>query len=431
MYMRNILLVGMIFGWVGLAQATPLVTPHTFTAGTPALAAQVNANFQAHANAINGLAVLTPISSAPFTITSSGSYYLTGNLSSTGTGITVAADNVTIDLMGFTLSGDGSSNVGILLEGRSNVTIRNGTITGFGNSGIYESATHVTGNVVESVQLVNNAAVVGSNLALWSKNNRVNNIISKGGSVNTCIGLGESSRLSNSHISGCSSLSVVQLFNYGVAINNVITGNPSTGSMLTIALSGQALNNVISDNPNASYNIYATSNALISGNTIRNGGDGVYAGSNNVIRDNNIESMTHTGISAAEYSSILNNVVKGTGVYGITVGGYNKIVGNTITDSNQNQLVYGCGLCVYSHSEVTNNLVSRSYRVNIQVSNPFNTLRGNTSTNALEVGGVRHCYRVGADSNAMIDNTASDCGANAYGGSGWPTIVVNRNNDSF
>ena len=49
----------------------------------------------------------TPISTAPFTITNSGSYYLTTNLSGiAGTnGITVFANDVTIDLNGFALWG--------------------------------------------------------------------------------------------------------------------------------------------------------------------------------------------------------------------------------------------------------------------------------------------------------------------------------------
>jgi hypothetical protein len=47
----------------------------------------------------------TPISSAPFTISSSGSYYVTQNLVvSTGTAITIAASRVSLDLNGFTIS---------------------------------------------------------------------------------------------------------------------------------------------------------------------------------------------------------------------------------------------------------------------------------------------------------------------------------------
>src|SRR5262245_25481316 len=47
----------------------------------------------------------TPISSAPFTISSPGSYYLTTNVTvSTGDAITITVNNVTLDLNGFTIA---------------------------------------------------------------------------------------------------------------------------------------------------------------------------------------------------------------------------------------------------------------------------------------------------------------------------------------
>src|SRR5260370_6407387 len=55
----------------------------------------------------------TPISSAPFTISAPGSYYLTKDLSvTTGNGITISADNVTLDLNGFTISSTAASATG-------------------------------------------------------------------------------------------------------------------------------------------------------------------------------------------------------------------------------------------------------------------------------------------------------------------------------
>ena len=54
----------------------------------------------------------TPISSLPYTISEPGSYYVTGNLSSTGHGIVIEASGVTVDLMGFSLTGDGISSSG-------------------------------------------------------------------------------------------------------------------------------------------------------------------------------------------------------------------------------------------------------------------------------------------------------------------------------
>src|SRR5258707_11700836 len=57
----------------------------------------------------------TAISILPFTITNSGSYYLAGSLSGTSgqSGINVQADNVTLDMNGFTLTGAAGAFHGI------------------------------------------------------------------------------------------------------------------------------------------------------------------------------------------------------------------------------------------------------------------------------------------------------------------------------
>ncbi|HEY2388812.1 MAG TPA: right-handed parallel beta-helix repeat-containing protein [Candidatus Binatia bacterium] len=57
---------------------------------------------------------------------------LTADLHCTGYGLVAAANGITIDLGGFTLSGDGDPNdVGIISNGESKVTIKHGTISGF------------------------------------------------------------------------------------------------------------------------------------------------------------------------------------------------------------------------------------------------------------------------------------------------------------
>ena len=73
----------------------------------------------------------TPISTLPFTITQSGSYFVTKNLSSGGAGISVQASNVTIDLDGFTLSGTQSVAAINVLAGPSGLVVRNGTLDGW------------------------------------------------------------------------------------------------------------------------------------------------------------------------------------------------------------------------------------------------------------------------------------------------------------
>jgi hypothetical protein len=76
----------------------------------------------------------TPISSAPFIITKPGSYYLTTNLSVTaGNAITIAANSVTLDLSGFTISSTESTPAGwgvILQSAATDIAIFNGHITG-------------------------------------------------------------------------------------------------------------------------------------------------------------------------------------------------------------------------------------------------------------------------------------------------------------
>jgi len=77
----------------------------------------------------------------PLTIRKSGSYVLGGSLKVTDpavTAISVAADNVTIDLNGFTIEGPpgGPSSHGAAIlntraGGNSNVVVRNGTVRGF------------------------------------------------------------------------------------------------------------------------------------------------------------------------------------------------------------------------------------------------------------------------------------------------------------
>ncbi len=112
-----------------------------------------------------------PISQSdiPLTINESGSYYFTEDIDSAGTAITVAVDDVTIDLAGFTLAGpDSGSNYGIHMSGRSNVEIRNGTVRDF-YYGIYEDSSGQGHRVIDVRALSN----VRSGIYLVSKNNLV------------------------------------------------------------------------------------------------------------------------------------------------------------------------------------------------------------------------------------------------------------------
>jgi parallel beta-helix repeat protein len=80
----------------------------------------------------------TPISSLPFTISAAGAYYVTTNLTgvNAASGITIAANDVTLDLKGYSLVGVAGSIDGIFVSGNRTNLIGNGTIRGWSAEGI-------------------------------------------------------------------------------------------------------------------------------------------------------------------------------------------------------------------------------------------------------------------------------------------------------
>lgn len=95
----------------------------------------------------------TKIKALPYTISSPGFYYLTKDLScASGThGITIDADDVTLDLMGFGLVGPGGTGSftghdGIYMVNRTNIEIRNGSVRNFNRHGIYNDYGDASGN---------------------------------------------------------------------------------------------------------------------------------------------------------------------------------------------------------------------------------------------------------------------------------------------
>ncbi|MCD4742359.1 MAG: right-handed parallel beta-helix repeat-containing protein [Desulfobacteraceae bacterium] len=103
----------------------------------------------------------TKITSLPKTIASPGFYYIAQDLScAAGShGITIDADDVTLDLMGFSLVGPGNTAPanGIHISGRTNVEIRNGTIKNFGNFGIGGGNTNSKGHRIINIRVWGNS----------------------------------------------------------------------------------------------------------------------------------------------------------------------------------------------------------------------------------------------------------------------------------
>lgn len=108
----------------------------------------------------------TPITNLPFEIQSAGSYFLTAPLSSTNQGIKIAASHVTLDLMGFPITGTQSpGSRGVHIQGGEdvmleNITVRNGVIVQFDKGILVENAQGgrihdliVANNLTEGIEL--------------------------------------------------------------------------------------------------------------------------------------------------------------------------------------------------------------------------------------------------------------------------------------
>ncbi|MER7133934.1 right-handed parallel beta-helix repeat-containing protein [Streptosporangium saharense] len=91
---------------------------------------------------------------------------LTEDLSCAGDGLTIGADNVTVDLAGHTVTGDGTGR-GVVVGDRDGVTVHDGTVTGFRRGaelvggGATFSRVRFVGNAV-SADRVSTLALVGT-----------------------------------------------------------------------------------------------------------------------------------------------------------------------------------------------------------------------------------------------------------------------------
>lgn len=106
----------------------------------------------------------TIITTAPYVITQAGSYRVGANLAVSNSSqpiIKINAPNVELDLGGYTLSAPAASDgsVALYVLSSSNVTIRNGTVSGSGYGIAF------SGGATSSNHLVENVRVVGSRSA--------------------------------------------------------------------------------------------------------------------------------------------------------------------------------------------------------------------------------------------------------------------------
>ncbi len=264
-------------------------------------------------------------------------------------GLTIGADNVVLDLNGFTLSGTPASGEGpgILVDGRTGVTVRNGTVTQFDSGVAIEGG---SGNTVTNMDIRANRGTgdYGEGVLVFQStgntvsNNRITNNGQYGG---ISMLVGSNNLIENNQIVGnnmsTTNTSGIRLENAGRMASN---GNTVRGNLVQ----GSGLDGI---------QIFAGgSDNRISGNTVLNNNrDGItaFAGSNrNIIEDNQVRFNGYGPINgngiyiragAGNFAAPAGNIIRG-----------NVASGNRVLDLRDGQPT--CGTNVWTaNTGVTGN----------------------------------------------------------------------------
>ena len=311
--------------------------------------------------------------------------------------------NIIIDGAGHTLQANGDTLVGINIEGRSNVTVRNVVIQGFlGRAGIL---------------------VTGSNNCIISKNNLEGNLIGV-------------------EISGLSS-------NNRIVENNLL--NNTSGIELESAVAGS--NNIISGNDVTNNNVGITltyfTNTNVFGNTLTDNKYGFFVGggAGSVLRNNTLNGNTYgfhvfnvQGITALKGVDVdTSNKVNGKPIYywvnqherSIPVdAGYVALIGCTnITVSNLKLSGNAEGIYLGSteNSTIINNAFSNNlFGVSLDASNN-NTISKNIIANNENGIGLGAGLGAFSANNVIDSNVIAGNGNGIYFGAAASNIVTRNN----
>jgi len=298
---------------------------------------------------------ILPISSVPYKISSSGFYYLTGDLTAAETAITVEANDVTIDLRGQQLIGpDSGGNYGIYMNACGNVEVRNGTVRNFGFYGICEASSRSgKGHRLISVQAMSNG---GKGVFLKGSGHLVKDCTAaKNGGDGIDVEYG-------STLTG------------NTAYENQGAGIMARGSC---TVSGNTTDD------NQSNGIYTDSSCTVSGNTAsRNQGSGIYTGWGCTVTSNTTDDNQSNGIYTNSNSTITENAVNDNQHTGIYTESGCTVSTNTARGNNRSNVGDYAGIRVFTDCVVKGNTVDYNKQNNICVVGSGNSIEENVVTNS-------------------------------------------------
>jgi parallel beta-helix repeat protein len=226
---------------------------------------------------------------APISSVDNVTYILTGNIASDADGIVIERDNITLFGAGYTVQGTSTQSEGILLSGRSNVTVKNTEVTEFdiglsligsnnntisentitANNGFGIGLNHSSSNSVSSNNIPENG------YGIWVYLGFSNSISDNNFTANNWYGIG----LIDSSSNVISGNNIINTQDRGITVgsgsNNSISGNSIANNQVGIDLSWcyfscNIYENTIANNWESIRSVYSSNNSIYHNNFIGN-----------------------------------------------------------------------------------------------------------------------------------------------------------------
>jgi parallel beta-helix repeat protein len=278
-------------------------------------------------------------------------YTLTGNITSDADGLVIERDNIVVDGAGYTIQCaevyNIQNSIGIYLQARSNVTIRNMTIAAF-ECGIClnsSSYSNIHGNNITDNWHRAGIYLIQSIYNSISGNNITNNwggVFAYSSDNNSIDG----NMFANDGLFGENSFG-------NVVEDNLVNGKPlvylwgvsdfrieNAGQVILVDCDDISVENLNLSCTDVGIQLWNTTNTIMAANNITNNnyeGIRLYYSSNNSIVDNNITANFATGIwlgySSCNNSVVENNITKNNDGLQIYLSSFNNISANKIADN--------------------------------------------------------------------------------------------------
>lgn len=259
---------------------------------------------------------------AHFNITQPGSYYLAGDVVAVGpvSGIEISADDVTLDLNGYTIRPEETGIDGIRLTGAANTSVRNGVIRGFLGRGV--EGLQSSGTIVEGVRATDNGGGIR---------------VDTGSLVRGCLALGNGGH-------------GFELITSASLLDSVADSNGRAGVKADASVISRCTITSNSEEGVVSTLIMVIDTCLISGNTL----DGIKVTTNLTLSNTTMTGNGGAGVSVNKGLAMRGcNASNNTGA-GVALVDFGTIEGCTTNDNNGGGMDLGSWITVRGCTAVSN-----------------------------------------------------------------------------